>query len=127
MSGHGRTQLSTEDFRDLASIDPAQFQAASGFSVELAARVGGAGTVLRLVNSTLDVAIDFPWWDDPERDLSRWTLEDIPIGTPDVPYFDADQYWRILIWQTSGVVYIASGSSNEEGLYDTLLSVADER
>jgi hypothetical protein len=127
MSSQGRAQLSIEDFRDLASIDPAQFQAASGFSVELAARVGGAGTVLRLVDSTLDVAIEFPWWDVPERDLSSWILEDIPIGTPDQPYFDADQCWRIPIWQMGGVVYIASGSSNEEGLYDTLLSVADER
>jgi hypothetical protein len=60
------TQLSIEDIRDLASIGPAQFQAASDFSVELAARVGGAGTVLRLVDSSLDVTIEFPWWDDPE-------------------------------------------------------------
>ena len=83
--------------------------------------------MLRLVDSALDVAIEFPWWDAPERDLSRWTLEDIPIGTPAEPYFDTDQCWRILIWQMDGVVYIASGSSDEEGLYDTLLSVADER
>lgn len=127
MSSHDRTQLSIEDFRDLASIDPVQFQEASGFSVELAARVGGAGTVLRLVDSTLDVAIEFPWWDDPEGDLGRWTLEDIPIGTLDEPYFDTDQCWRILIWQVGGVVYIASGSSDEEGLYGTFLSVAEER
>jgi hypothetical protein len=127
MSSHRGTQLSIEDFRDLASIDSAQFQAALGFSVQLAARVGGAGTVLRLVDSALEVSIEFPWWDDPEGDLSTWTPEDIPIGTLDKPYFDTDQCWRILIWQMGGMVYIASGSSDEEGLYDTLLSVTSEK
>jgi hypothetical protein len=121
------THLSIEDFRDLASIGPAQFQAASDFSVKLAVRVDGAGTVLRLVGSSMNVTIEFPWWDDPEGDLSRWTLEDIPIGTLDEPYFDTDQCWRILIWQVGGVVYIASGGSDEEGLYDTFLSVAEEK
>jgi hypothetical protein len=106
MSSHGRTQLSIEDFRDLASIDPAQFQAASGFSVQLAARVGGAGTVLRFGDSASDVAIEFSWWDDPEGDLSTWTPEDIPIGTLDNPYFDTDQCWRILIWQVGDIVKV---------------------
>jgi hypothetical protein len=127
MSSHDRTQLNIEDFRDLASIDPARFREAPGFSVKLASRVSGSGTVLRLVDSTIDVVIDFPWWDNPEEDLGGWTSGDIPIGTSCDPYFDADQCWRILIWRVGGIVYIASGSSDEEGLYDTFLSVAGER
>jgi hypothetical protein len=127
MSSHGRTQLTIEDFRDLASIDPAQFQASSSFTVDLAARLSGSGTVLRFVDPALDVVIEFSWWDNPEEDLSRWTLEDIPIGTLDQPYYDAEQCWQILIWRVGDVIYIASGGSDEEDLYDTFLSVAAER
>lgn len=127
MPGHHEARLTVEDFRELAAIDPSRFQAASNFSVELAPRAGGAGTVLRFVDSSLDVAIEFSWWDDPEDDLSRWELEDIPIGTPEEPYFDAEQGWRILIWQLGDTVYVASGGSDEEDTYDTFLSAAHEK
>jgi len=79
--------------------------------------------MLRLADTTLDVAIDFPWWDDPERNLGGWTLDDIPLGTLEEPYSDVDQCWRILVREANGVVNVASGTAGEEGLYDIFLSV----
>jgi hypothetical protein len=126
VSSHDTTQLFIEDFRDLASIDLSQFRAAPAFSVEIVPRAGGAGRLLRLADASLGTAIDFPWWDSPDLELGRWTLDDIPLGTLEEPYSDADQCWRILVWQVNGVVYIAAGSADEEGLYDTFLSVPGE-
>jgi hypothetical protein len=50
-------------------------------------------------------------------------------GNPDMfllvreqPYFEEDQYWRLLIWAVDDAVYIASGNEDEAALYDTFLS-----
>ncbi|GAA4555236.1 hypothetical protein GCM10023193_01040 [Planotetraspora kaengkrachanensis] len=119
--------MTIQDFREIPSIDPGRFRVASDFSIEVAARAGGLGTVLRLVDSGIDVCIEFPWWGNAEEDISNWTLHDIPLGTVTEPYWDADQGWRILIWKANATVFIASGSSDEDDTYDTFISVVEDR
>lgn len=123
MSSRDRSQLTIEDFRELCSIDSAQFMVAPNFSVEIATRIVGAGTVLRFVDTSVGVVIDFPWWDNPERDISEWTPGYVPLGTCEEPYIDEDQCWRVLVWAVNDVAYIATGNAAEVALYDTFLTL----
>jgi len=123
----GKPQLYIEDFRDLCSIDSAQFKKSHDFAVEIVPRTTGAGTVLRFVDTKLGIVIDFPWWDSPERDIGEWESGHVPLGTCDEPYFEEDQCWRILIWRQGDLVHIASGNEDENALYDMLLSLPVEK
>lgn len=79
--------------------------------------------MLRFVDASLGIAINFPWWDNPERDIIEWNSGYVPLGACEQPYFEEDQYWRLLIWAVDDAVYIASGNEDEAALYDTFLSV----
>lgn len=51
----------------------------------------------------------FPWWDNVDKDLSRFTIQDIPVGSIEKPFDDLEQGWQILIFQTREYVYILQG------------------
>src|SRR6185503_3123690 len=109
--------LRIEDFRDLAQFDQGQFALGTEFAIELFPRTGGAGFALRFVDHGLDAVVDFPWWDNVESETARWSIEDVPCGDLTEPYYDVDQYFRILIWQVHEVVFIAYGDIAEEAMY----------
>jgi len=48
----------------------------------------------------------FPAWEHADRDLRHFILEDIPNGTREEPYVDADENWRITIFEEEGWVYV---------------------
>jgi len=48
----------------------------------------------------------FPAWENADRDLPHLTPDDVPLGTIDEPYEDADEGWRISIYEDEGYVYI---------------------
>ena len=48
----------------------------------------------------------FPAWEHVDRDLRHFVLDDIPNGTPEEPYEDRDEEWRIRIYEDDGWVYI---------------------
>lgn len=52
----------------------------------------------------------FPAWEHADRDLRHFTPQDVPIGTRDQPYDDADDHWRIVIFEHRGFVYVLEGS-----------------
>ncbi|MFG1956581.1 hypothetical protein [Nonomuraea sp. NPDC049028] len=57
-----------------------------------------------------------------KAEISEWTLADIPTGSIESLYWDMDQGWHILIWQSDERVYIAQGEA-VEGEYDHWFSL----
>ena len=45
-------------------------------------------------------------WEHADRDLRHFTPADVPLGTMDAPYDDADENWRIIIFEHRGFVYV---------------------
>lgn len=48
----------------------------------------------------------FPAWERADRDLRHFTAADVPLGTMDEPFDDADDHWRIIIFEHRGSVYV---------------------
>ena len=53
----------------------------------------------------------FPAWDDADRDLRHFTPDDIPLGTDEEPFEDADEAWRIVIVEQGKDVFILEGDA----------------
>jgi len=53
----------------------------------------------------------FPAWDHADRDLRHFTPADIPLGTDEEPFEDADDGWRIVILAQGNDVFILEGDS----------------
>ncbi|MGW6442240.1 hypothetical protein [Lentzea sp. NPDC055074] len=99
------------------------FTRGDGFKIELFQR--SSSIALRFTDDQGQEIAGFPWWDDVDQDLRRWTVENIPLGNILQPYTDLDQGWGILIWRQADRVYIAE--CNGEKLFHSLRwVVADE-
>jgi hypothetical protein len=85
------------------------------FTIELVGE--GEDSSIRFLASNLDVIVQFPWWENAMAEIRGWSLADIPIGSIESPYWDMDQGWHILIWQSRELVYVAQGGATE-GVYD---------
>jgi hypothetical protein len=48
----------------------------------------------------------FPAWEHADRDLRHFTPSDVPLGSMDNPYEDADENWRIVLFERRGFVYV---------------------
>lgn len=55
------------------------------------------GLHIEMMSRTRGHLAGFPAWDHADRDLRHFTHDDIPIGTDDEPFEDADEAWRIVI------------------------------
>ena len=53
----------------------------------------------------------FPAWDHVDRDLRHFIPSDVPLGTLDEPYEDADEDWRLMLFEHGGFVYVLEGDS----------------
>lgn len=53
----------------------------------------------------------FPEWEDADRDLRHFAVDDIPSGTFDEPFEDEGESWRIVIYEEEGFVYVFEGDS----------------
>jgi hypothetical protein len=48
----------------------------------------------------------FPAWEHADRDLRHFTPADVPLGTIDEPFEDADEGWRIAIFEHRTFIYV---------------------
>jgi hypothetical protein len=48
----------------------------------------------------------FPAWEHADRDLPHFTPADVPLGTIDQPFEDADERWRIAIFEHRTFIYV---------------------
>jgi hypothetical protein len=53
----------------------------------------------------------FPAWDHADRDLRHITPDDIPLGTEEEPFEDADEQWRMVILARGNDVFILEGDA----------------
>jgi hypothetical protein len=95
-----------EDYRDLASLDPALFPLAERFAVVW------IDDGLEFVDESLGIRVTFPWWE--RADVERWirTVVGAPLGSVDEPFDDVDQGWHILIWRMTDEVFVLEGAED---------------
>jgi hypothetical protein len=53
----------------------------------------------------------FPAWEHADRDLLHFTAADVPLGTYDDPYDDADEAWHLVLFEHGGFVYVLEGDA----------------
>jgi len=72
---------------------------------------GEGGQHIVMMSRTRGHLAGFPAWDHADRDLRHFTLADIPLGTEDEPFEDADESWRIVILAQGTDVFILEGDA----------------
>jgi len=61
---------------------------------------------IEFVSASRGRLASFPAWEHADRDLRHFVAADVPLGTFDAPYEDADEGWRIAIYEHAGWVYV---------------------
>jgi hypothetical protein len=69
------------------------------------------GLHIEMMSRTRGHLAGFPAWDHADRDLRHFTPADIPLGTDDEPFEDADEAWRIMILAQDNDVFILEGDA----------------
>jgi hypothetical protein len=69
------------------------------------------GLHIEMMSRTRGHLAGFPAWDHADRDLRHFTPDDIPLGTDEEPFEDADESWRIVILSRGKDVFILEGDS----------------
>jgi hypothetical protein len=72
---------------------------------------GEGGLHIQLLSRTRGRLAGFPAWDHADRDLRHFTPADIPLGTEEEPFEDADESWRIVILARGADVVILEGDA----------------
>jgi len=72
---------------------------------------GEGGLHIVMMSRTRGHLAGFPAWDHADRDLRHFTPDDIPLGTEDEPFEDADEQWRIVILASGTDIFILEGDS----------------
>ncbi|HET7710794.1 MAG TPA: hypothetical protein VFL80_02590 [Thermoanaerobaculia bacterium] len=91
-------------------VDDQRTQLVADFAVELR-QMEDAGQLIHFVSPSLGELAWFPEWEHAERDLRHLTLFDIPVGTPEEPFEDTGEGWRIVIFAEGDFVYSLEGDS----------------
>ncbi len=71
-------------------------------------------TALSYVVPSLDLVVNFPWWDKDASEMRGWGTSEIPCGSLEAPYWDQDQGWSLLIWQVDEQIYVMEGDGTED-------------
>jgi hypothetical protein len=74
------------------------------------------GLHIRMMSRTRGDLAGFPAWDHADRDLRHFTPADIPLGTEEEPFEDADEAWRIVILPRGTDVFILEGDTSRGAL-----------
>ena len=86
-------------------IDLAEVDTVEDFAIELR-ELEDCGKIVHYISASLGELAWFPGWEHADRDLRHFVASDVPLGTPDDPFDDNDEGWRIVIFEESGFVYI---------------------
>ncbi len=65
----------------------------------------------------------FPAWEHADRDLAHFTAADVPLGTYDEPFEDADEKWRMFLFEHGGYVYVLEGDAPRAADFPRLFRV----
>ena len=95
-------------YEELSRLDLTAFPLIEDFAIKLK-KTGIFGTHLYFYSEHWGQLAAFPWWDNVEKDLPKYTSRDIPNGGLEGPYDDLEQGWQILIFEDETFVYILQG------------------
>ncbi len=104
----------------------ARFPLVPDFQVGLTEPDDG-GRHIEFASATRGRLAGFPAWDHADRDLRHFIATDVPLGTIDEPYEDADEGWRISIFQDGEFVYVLEGDSQHGSEYRAYFRVKLEQ
>ena len=85
------------------------------------------GKHIELVSGRQGKLAGFPAWDHADRDLRHFVPGDVPIGTLEEPYDDADENWRIVLFEHRGFVYVLEGDAPKTEEFPRYFRVPRER
>jgi hypothetical protein len=69
-------------------------------------RVAGDDRVIVFASARRGELARFPAWERADRDLRHFVADDIPTGSHAFPFEDADEGWRIVIFEENAYVYV---------------------
>ena len=88
---------------------------------------GDGGMHVYFLSRARGVLAGFPYWDHADRDLRHFTLEDVPFGPEERPYEDADEGWRIVVFQRGSLVHVWEGDDPSSEDYSRRFAVDFDR
>jgi len=74
-------------------------------------RVAGDDRIIVFASAARGELARFPAWERADRDLRHFVADDIPTGSHAFPFEDADEGWRIVIFEESAHVYVYENDS----------------
>jgi hypothetical protein len=109
----------------LGQVDPGLFPEVHGFSVRLVDH-GFHGRLVRFFDGADRDLAGFAWGSWMDATMRGWTDGDVPCGTPDHPFVDLEERWRLMIWESAGFVFVAQGDDVITNDYSVWFTVAKE-
>ena len=103
-----------------------RFPLIDDFAVALADG-GKEGKLVEFVSARGGRLAGFPAWEHAERDLRHFDATDVPIGSIEDPFEDADDGWRIVVFEHQGHVYVLEGDSPIEDRFGVYFRVPRDR
>ena len=74
-------------------------------------RIGGDDRVVIFASTGRGELARFPAWERADRDLRHFGVDDIPIGTSEEPFEDAEDNWRIEIFEEGAFVTVVENGA----------------
>ena len=106
--------------------DLESFPLVPDFAVTLGEPIEG-GRHLEFTSASRGKLSGFPAWDHADRDLPHFISTDVPLGTIDQPYEDADESWRLLLFEHGGFVYVLEADSPRASDFPRFFRVPRDR
>lgn len=111
---------------NLVDLPPELFRVVHDFEIHLRDTGGALGVHVGFVSRSDGDLARFPWWDHADADLREMADADIPTGTAERPFCDAEQGWTIRIWEREGHVFVMEGDDNAVQRYKRWFAVPRE-
>jgi len=121
-------RLAGEEMADaLETVDLNGIPVVDDFSVQLREVDEDRGSHVDFVSAAHGLLATFPAWDHAERDLRHFNPTDVPLGTIESPYEDADDEWRIVIFAKHAYVYVFEADSPRAQAFPRYFRVTRDR
>lgn len=89
--------------------------------------VGEGGLHAEFTSASRGRVAGFPAWDHADRDLRHFIPADVPLGTIDEPFEDADDGWRLMLFEHRGLVYVLEGDAPRTSDFPRYFKVPRDR
>ncbi|MCP4158516.1 MAG: leucine-rich repeat domain-containing protein [Deltaproteobacteria bacterium] len=99
---------------DFKKVDLSKFPVENAFNIELE-KTKTFGVHISFVGN--EYGAGFPWWDNADVQIRKYTEKNIPYGDIESPHIDLEQGWQICIFKEKDYIYILTGLEPGEDRY----------